>query len=146
MRSELLEAGRVQSIVGGFFAVYNYYGYGSSERVYAGALAHELRDRGHAVVREMLIHVQYKGRHVSMQRLDMVVDDRVIVENKAAEKLSWADRMQLISYLRASSFEVGVLLHFGPVPRFERYIDHPKRDRPGSPPAESRSATNVPTM
>jgi GxxExxY protein len=57
----------------------------------------------------------------------MVVDDRVIVENKAAEKLSEADRMQLISYLRVTTFEVGVLLHFGPAPRFERYIDHPKR-------------------
>ena len=47
MRGELLEAERVHSIVGGFFAVYNYYGYGLSERVYSGALEHELRDRGH---------------------------------------------------------------------------------------------------
>ena len=120
MRGELLEAERVHSIVGGFFAVYNYYGYGLSERVYAGALEHELRDRGHEVIRELVVDVQYKGRHVAGQRLDMVV------ENKAAEKLSRADRMQLISYLRATSFEVGVLLHFGPVPQFARYIDHPK--------------------
>jgi GxxExxY protein len=59
--------------------------------------------------------------------LDMVVDDRVIVENKAAEKLSRADRMQLISYRRATSFDVGVLLHVGPFPQFARYIDHPKQ-------------------
>ena len=45
MRGELLEAERVHSTGGGFFAVSNYYGYGLSERVYAGALEHELRDR-----------------------------------------------------------------------------------------------------
>ncbi|MDB4911072.1 MAG: GxxExxY protein [Gemmatimonadetes bacterium] len=127
MQGELLEAERVRSIVGGFFDVYNYYGYGLSERVYAGALAHELRDRGHIVVRELVIDVRYKGRHAAWQRLDMVIDDRVIVENKAAEKIFSADRMQLISYLRTTTFEVGVLLNFGPAPRFERYIDHPKR-------------------
>jgi GxxExxY protein len=133
MPDELLEGERVRSIIGGFFDVYNYYGYGLSERVYAGALEHELRDRGHIVVREMVIDVQYKGRHVAWQRLDMVIDNRVIVENKAAERIFSADRLQLISYLRATRFEVGVLLHFGPVPRFERYIDQPKRNGPESP-------------
>ena len=53
MRGELLEAERVHSIVGGFFAVYNYYGYGPSERVYAGALEHELQDRVGAQFGEM---------------------------------------------------------------------------------------------
>jgi len=127
MKSELLEAELVSSIVGGFFAVYKYYGYGLSERVYAGALALELRDRGHVVVRELVIDIEYKGLNVAKQRLDMVIDDRVIVENKAAENLSEADRMQVISYLRATKFEVGVLIHLGPLPKFERYIDHPKR-------------------
>ena len=92
MRGELLEAERVHSIVGGFFAVYNYYGYGLSERVYAGALEHELRARGHELVRELMVDVSYRGQHVAWQRLDMVVDERVVVENKATEKLSPADR------------------------------------------------------
>jgi hypothetical protein len=48
MQGELLEAERVGSIVGGFFDVYNYFGFGLSEAVYAGALEHELRDRGPA--------------------------------------------------------------------------------------------------
>src|SRR5438105_4860629 len=129
MRGELLEAERVHSIVGGFFDVYNYYGYGLSEAVYAGGLAHELRDRGHTVVRELLALIYYKGRYVARQRLDMVVDNRIIVENKATEKLSLADRAQIVSYLRATGFEVGVLLHFGPKPSFERFIDYPKRRR-----------------
>lgn len=128
----MLEAERVHSIVGGFLAVYNYFGYGFSERVYTGALACELRDRRHVVIRELSIDVRYKGTCVAAQRIDMVIDDRIIVENKAAEKLCPADRMQLINYLRATKFAVGLLLHFGPVPRFERYIDHPKRQLPTS--------------
>lgn len=75
-----------------------------------------------------LIDIRFKHRQVAKQRLDMVIDDRVIVETKAAEKLFSPDRMQLISYLKATTFEVGVLLHFGPVARFERYIDRPKRN------------------
>ena len=48
----------------------------------------------------------------------MVIDEKIIVENKATEKLCPADRTQLLNYLRATKFEVGILFHFGPVPRF----------------------------
>jgi hypothetical protein len=57
----------------------------------------------------------------------MGVDRAVIVENKARERLSPATRPQLISYLRATPFEVGVLLHLAPHPKFCRFIDFPKR-------------------
>lgn len=127
MRGELLEAERVGSIVGAFYAVYNYYGYGFSETIYSGALELELRDRGHDVVRELGVAVSYKGRHVAWQRLDMVVDDTVIIENKATESLSPAARPQLINYLRATRFEIGVLFHFGPRPRFYRFVDSANR-------------------
>jgi GxxExxY protein len=130
MQGELLEAELAHAIVGAFLAVYNYFGYGLSEQVYGGALACELRDRGHIVVRELFVDVRYKDRHVASQRLDMVIDDKIVVENKPTEKLSTADRLQLINYLRATKFEVGLLLHFGPAPRFERFIDHPKQDLP----------------
>jgi GxxExxY protein len=129
MRGELLEAERVHSIVGAFFMVHNYYGYGLSEAIYAGALEYELIDRGHEVVRELLVAVSDKGRDVGWQRVDMVVDRAVIVENKATEKLPPAARPQLMSYLRATPFQVGVLLHFGPHPKFYRVIDFPKRSR-----------------
>ena len=132
MQSEILEAERVHSIVGGFLAVYNYFGYGLSERVYGGALTCELRNRGHVVIRELSIGIRYKGVCVAAQRMDMVIDDTIIVENKAAEKLCPADRMQLINYLRATKFQVGLLFHFGPAPRFERYLDHPKKELPAS--------------
>lgn len=130
MQNAILEAELGHSIVGAFLAVYNYFGYGLSERVYCGALALELRDRGHLVVRELAVDIRYKDRHVATQRLDMVINDKIIVELKSTEKLSPADRLQLINYLRATRFEVGLLLHFGPTPRFERFIDQPKKNFP----------------
>ena len=141
MRGELLEAERVQSILGGFFTVFNYYGYGLSETVYTGALECEFRARGHEVVRELAVSVEYHGRHVAWQRLDMVVDNTVIVEAKATERLSPAAKPQLLSYLRASRFEVGVLLHFGPSPKFYRFVDHPKR-RHGVTPLDGAGAAD----
>lgn len=115
------------SIVGAFFEVYNYYGYGLAESVYAGAMAHELRARGHSAERELGVVVRYKGVGVARQRLDMVIDLRVIVEIKATEHLSPAASAQVISYLRATPFQVGVLLHFGPVAEHRRFVDSSKR-------------------
>jgi GxxExxY protein len=124
---ELLEAERVRSIVAAFFTVFNYYGGGGMcEAAYIGALEHELTLRGHKVDREVSVPVYYKGKLVARQRLDMVVDDRVIVECKATERPSSA-RAQLIGYLRATIFQVGVLLHFGPHPKFYRFVDSIKK-------------------
>jgi GxxExxY protein len=129
MQTPVLEAERVHSIVGAFFAVYNYFGYGLAESVYAGGLELELIERGHEVVRELAVGVTYKGVHVAWQRFDMVVDSKVIVEIKVTEKLPPYAERQLMNYLRASSFEVGLLLHCGPTPAFHRQIDFPKRSR-----------------
>jgi GxxExxY protein len=124
MRGELLEAERVHSIVAAFFTVFNYYGGGGMcEAAYTGALEYELTLRGHTVDREVSVPVYYKGQLVARQRLDMVVDGRVVVECKARERLPPTAGPQLIGYLRATIFEVGVLLHFGPHPKFYRFVD-----------------------
>src|SRR5580765_4729878 len=104
---ELLEADRVHSIVSAFFEVYNYFGGGGMcEAAYVGALAHELTLRGHKVEREVKAYIFYKGKLVARQRLDMVVDDRVVVESKATEKLAESAGPQLIGYLRATIYQV----------------------------------------
>jgi GxxExxY protein len=61
MSEILIHSGVTHSIVGGFFVVYNYYGYGLAESIYAGALELELADRGHHVAREVAVEVSYKG-------------------------------------------------------------------------------------
>ncbi|HEY2376435.1 MAG TPA: GxxExxY protein [Gemmatimonadaceae bacterium] len=127
MRGELLEAERVHSIVAAFFTVFNYFGGGGMcEAAYTGALEYELTLRGHIVDREVMVPVNYKGKLVARQRVDMVADNRVIVECKATERLPVSAGPQLIGYLRATIFEVGVLLHFGPHPKFYRFVDSNK--------------------
>ena len=127
MRGELLEAERVHSIVAAFFVVFNYFGGGGMcEAAYTGALQHELTLRGHRIDREVMAAVYYKNRLVARQRLDLVVDERVIVECKATDRLPPSAGPQLIGYLRATTFKVGVLLHFGPHPKFYRFVDSVK--------------------
>ena len=123
----LVESRRVESVIGAFYDVYNYYGYGLPEGAYAGALEHELRDRGHAVDRELWVRIEYRGRHVCWIRLDFVVDQRIVIEAKATEKLTPHAERQLFNYLRATTFQVGLLLHFGPEPKFHKLVDTVKR-------------------
>lgn len=127
----LLESDLSRSIISAFFAVYNYFGYGLAESVYSGALAYELTRRGHNVERELLVQVRYLDRVVAWQRLDMVVDGQVVVENKAVERLPPYAARQLLNYLRATRYRIGLLLHFGPEPKVRRFVDLPKRDTPG---------------
>jgi len=127
MQNDLIERDLVHSIVGGFFEVYNYYGYGLVESVYVGALELELIERGHVVAREVTVPVGYKGKHVSRQRIDMLVDNKVIVEAKATEILPPHTKRRTINYLRITPFQVGLLLHFGPSPQFFKFVDTVKR-------------------
>lgn len=128
MPDRLLEAERIDSILGAFYDVYKYFrGYGLAESIYANALSYELTLRGHRVERELRIAVSYRGRRVGKQRMDIVVDRTVIVEIKATERISSNALPQLLSYVRVSPFPVGFLLHFGPRANFRKLVDFPKR-------------------
>lgn len=118
----LLEKRLTRSVIGAFFEVYNTLGFGFLEHVYAMALERELLDCGHRVAREVSVHVSYKKHIVAVQRVDMIVDGRVVVETKSSIELPKAAQRQLFNYLRATRLEVGLLLHFGPEPRFHRVI------------------------
>lgn len=104
------------SVIGAFYEVYNVLGYGLNEQLYARALEIELRARGHVVAREDCLTVRYKGHDIGTQRVDMLVDGRLIVETKSAIELHRGAPRQVLGYLRASGLPVGLLLHFGPEP------------------------------
>jgi GxxExxY protein len=122
-RNGLIERQLTGQIIGAFFDCYNELGYGFLESVYRRALSTELRARGLQAQEEAPVEVSYKGVVVGSFKLDLLVEDRVIVEAKASSALGVADKRQLINYLRATNLEVGLLLHFGPEPRFERCIN-----------------------
>jgi GxxExxY protein len=123
MRPEALIQERLtRSVIGAFYEVYNSLGFGFLEHLYVMALETELRERGHAVAREVGVPVLYKGRELGYQRLDMIVDERLVVETKSTFELHKAAQRQLRSYLQATRLEVGLLLHFGPEARFYRVV------------------------
>lgn len=80
----LLEEELSRSVIGAFFEVYNTLGFGFLEHVYTAALERELRNRNHEVAREVGVRIMYKGEHLASQRLDMIVDDRLVIEVKAS--------------------------------------------------------------
>ena len=85
-------------------------------------LTPELRTRGHHVARDVQVRVTYKGEELSGQRIDMIVDGKVIVETKSTLDMPPVARRQLRNYLGATNLEVGLVLHFGPRATFYREI------------------------
>lgn len=100
--------------------VYAQLGYGFLENVYEAAMEHELYRHGLSVTRQQPIHVYYSGIVMGEYFADLVVDDKVIVELKAASELAKQHDAQLLNYLRATRYEVGLLLNFGPKPTHRR--------------------------
>ena len=145
-RSGLLEESLTRSAIGAFFEVYNTLGFGFLEHVYIRALEYELLNRGHHVDRELSVAVMYKGIVIARQRLDLVVDGKLIIETKSTYELHWAATRRLHNYLCATSFEVGLLFHFGPKPRFYRLVvrndrqKHPVRRNQSRVPNQSASS------
>src|SRR5688572_8714391 len=118
----IIEKDLSRVIVGCFFDVYNELGYGFVELLYARALEITMRDRGLRVDREYPTIVTFRGQQIGFHRVDMLVEGRVIVELKSTERLPESARRQLRSYVTALGLELGILLHFGPTPRFHREL------------------------
>ena len=109
-------------IVNAFFEVYNALGYGFLESIYSAGMVVALQERGLRVDREVCVPVHFKGRLLGNHRLDMLVEGRVVIENKSTEQLSKIAPRQLRNYLAASGLRLGLLLHFGPTPQFHRIL------------------------
>lgn len=117
---ELKHASLTKQILKAFYDVYNTLGYGFLERIYQNALYFELQNRGFVVEAQKKIQVYYKGREVGDYFADLVVNNVVILELKAAECIVDAFESQLTNYLKATNIEVGLLLNFGKKPEFRR--------------------------
>jgi GxxExxY protein len=121
-RRPLLEAGTTKDVIRVFRDVHRAFGFGYREYIYKRAMELDLRKLGHRVDREVPVVIYYRGEPLAKEKMDMVVDGRVIVEVKATEKLPPIASPQLFSYLCASDYEVGLLLHFGHTANFYRTI------------------------
>ena len=101
-------------IRGAAMEVYNAFGPGLLESIYHQALVYELQERGLRVQSEVPVEVVYKGNLLDKSlRLDILVEDQVIVELKSVEELLPIHYKQLKSYLRLCKKEQGWLINFG---------------------------------
>lgn len=77
-RGLLIEEALTRSVIGAFYEVYNTLGFGFLEHLYVMALERELLARGHQVARQVWVRVAYKGDELGIQRIDMIVDQKLI--------------------------------------------------------------------
>jgi GxxExxY protein len=111
-----------REIIGSFYDVYNNLGYGFLERVYENALFLELTAKGMQVEQQKPIQVIYHQQVIGEYFADLVVNSKVIVEIKVAKMLAQEHEAQLLNYLKATCFEVGLLLNFGPQAQRKRKV------------------------
>lgn len=110
---ELLHGDITREILGAYFDIRSALPWGMHESVYANAMCIALRDRGVPFTREVPMAMHFRGEHVGLFRADLIVDGKVIVELKSADRLTGAFEAQLINYLATSGLSVGLLLNFG---------------------------------
>ncbi len=109
-----------ERIIGNFYTVYNKLGYGFLEKVYENAMMIELRKAGIEAKAQNPIAVQYDGVLIGEYTADILVENKVIVEIKAARALIDEHEAQLLNYLKATCIEIGLLVNFGPKPEIKR--------------------------
>src|SRR5262245_25753746 len=108
------------AVISCFYTVYNTLGYGFLEKVYENALFLELGKQGINAHAQYPIAVYYGSEPVGEYFADILVEEVVIVEIKAARSILPEHEAQLLNYLKATEMEVGLLLNFGPKPEFKR--------------------------
>ena len=121
-----------RKIIGVFYEVYNELGHGFLESVYEAAMPIALREAGLKVETQVPIGVYFRGNRVGDFRADLMVENAVLLELKAARALDSSHEAQLLNYLRATEIEVGLLLNFGIKPEFKRLaFDNERKKIPG---------------
>jgi GxxExxY protein len=109
-------------ILKGYFKVYNTLGFGFLEKVYENSLLLELKNAGLICASQYPMEVYYENTKVGLYYADIIVNQAVIIEIKAAEALCEEHEAQLLNYLKASAIEVGLLLNFGRKAEFKRKV------------------------
>jgi GxxExxY protein len=127
------------TIIGAYYEVYNHTSRTFPEHIYEEAMLEELRLRGIPTTHQDKYKITYKGHPVGIQQLDLFIADELVIENKAANKLTRLNKAQCISYIKTVDKQTGLLLNFGsPKPEFHRlYFDPAKR--PSETPPNKRT-------
>ncbi len=109
-------------VIRAFYNVYNFLGYGFLEKVYENALMFELKSLNLNAEQQKRIQVHYKEIIAGDYFADLLVENSIIIELKAAENICEEHIAQLTNYLKATDIELGLLFNFGKKPEFKRII------------------------
>jgi len=101
-----------QRVIGAALEVHRALGPGYQESIYEEALVFELMQMGIRFERQKPFRVDYKGHAVGEGRVDLLVEEKLIVELKATDRMHPVYKAQVISYLKATSCQVGLLINF----------------------------------
>jgi len=99
-------------VIGAALEVHTVLGPGFLEHVYEEAMCIELASRGIAFERQLVLPVEYKGIVIAESRLDLLVEENLVLELKAVDELKPIHHSQLLSYLRSGEFQLGLLINF----------------------------------
>lgn len=111
---ELIYKDEVFAIIGAAIEVHRELGPGFLENVYQEALMYELESRGIPFDVQQPLTISYKGRKLAKEYLaDFICYDKIVVEIKALDQLTGKHKSQVINYLKATGFRVGLLINFG---------------------------------
>ncbi len=100
-------------IIGAAYKVHGELGPGLLEKIYEEALAYQLYEEGLHVEKQIALPVFYRGHRLSVEyRLDMLVEDSVIVELKSVSEITDLFKKQLLTYLKVADKQVGLLINF----------------------------------
>ena len=102
----------IREVIGCCVAVHRELGPGLLEGVYPRAIAMDLDERGIRYSTEKTVAIRYRGRVLCYQRIDLLVDDRLVVEVKSVERLIPIHIAQVINYLRVTGTRAGLLINF----------------------------------
>ena len=114
METDLIFGKEVYEIIGAAIEVHKTLGHGFLEAIYQEALEYELSDRKIPFGSQIELKVKYKDRYLQKTYIaDIIAYDKIIIELKALTNLSGKEEAQLINYLKATGFKVGLLINFG---------------------------------
>ena len=111
-----------RKIIGAAYEVYNELGFGFLESIYEKALTKVLREKGLHVNRQAPVNVFFQGEQIGDFRADIIVNNLVIIELKAADNLHPIHEAQILNYLKATEIEIGLLINFGEKIQIKRKI------------------------
>ena len=117
-------------IIEAAYYVHEYLGFGHLESVYERALEIKLKEEKFIVERQISIQVFFQGIIVGDFRADLIVENLVIIELKAVEKIHPIHEVQLVNYLKCTELEVGLILNFGEKLEIKRKVFSNSRKQP----------------